>query len=241
MKYISSKKVIHRYLAAKHILLDDQLRCKVSHFNYSKGVITDSELFRITNECEQCFRWISLETFDERSFTTETDIWSFGVALWEIFTYGLTPYVDHCKEDVAEKLNRGYRLLKPDCVDEDVYNLMLQCWRKRPNDRPTFTSLLPRLRALPEKEDVPVEHYKELDGFLESEYITPGQNVFEVNRNFVRIKDVLYTGEFSDVFAGETSLIGKEKSHTKIAIKIPKGEFLEFCRQPLKNPNTFIR
>ncbi|XP_070549786.1 tyrosine kinase receptor Cad96Ca-like isoform X1 [Ptychodera flava] len=224
MEYITSKKVIHRYLAAKHILLDDPLRCKVSNFSYSEGVMSDSEFFRVTNECEQCFRWISLETFEERSFTTKTDIWSFGVVMWEIFTYGLLPYVGHCKEDVVEKLKRGYRLLKPDYVDGDVYNLMEQCWIKRPNDRPTFTSLLSRLEALREKEEVPAEHYKELDGFFESEYITPGQIVFEVNHNFVRIEDVLYKGEFGDIFAGETSQAGKEKLPKKIAIKIPKGE-----------------
>ncbi|XP_070549782.1 tyrosine-protein kinase JAK2-like isoform X2 [Ptychodera flava] len=226
MKYICSKKVVRRYLAMEHISVFEGMRCKISNFSYCTGVIDDGQFFTVTNQLDDCYRWIALESFQYGMYNMKTDIWTFGIVLWEIFTRGLTPYQGFKQTDVVTKLKQGFRLLRPDSCDEDVYNIMLPCWRRRPIDRPTFTSLLSALKNMREKEELESQDYSygkqytKLDDFYESEYVTPGQKVFEVNRNLIQITDTIYSGDFTEILHGMAYFPDNQERSREIAIKI---------------------
>ena len=83
-------------------------------------------------------KWSAPEAFERGRFSTQSDIWSFGVVLWEIFTYGKHPYPELSNKEVIEKIPGGYRMTPPAICPEDIKLLMMQCWEYDPHARPTF-------------------------------------------------------------------------------------------------------
>ena len=110
--------------------------------------IEDTEYYRKISEGKLPVKWMAPEAIFERKFTTESDIWSFGILLWEIITMGDSPYSHDPPELYLEKIRDGNHLEQPWNCSNDIYEIMEQCWRYYPNDRPSWNILIPKLQNL---------------------------------------------------------------------------------------------
>ncbi|KAL8178847.1 UNVERIFIED_CONTAM: Tyrosine-protein kinase receptor Tie-1 [Gekko kuhli] len=137
MQYLSEKQFIHRDLAARNILVGENLTSKIADFGLSRG----EEVYVKKTMGRLPVRWMAIESLNYSVYTTKSDVWSFGVLLWEIVSLGGTPYCGMTCAELYEKLPQGYRMEKPLNCDDEVYELMRQCWRDRPYERPPFSQI----------------------------------------------------------------------------------------------------
>ncbi|XP_071800003.1 uncharacterized protein [Asterias amurensis] len=144
MQHLAANGVIHRDLAARNILLDDNLNAKVSDFGLSRG----EDVYVQTSKTRVPTRWLSLESLTHQTYTSMSDVWSFGILLWEIATLGGTPYPGIKTQSLKYRLQNGYRMPKPGNSDAKIYNLMLKCWQDNPDDRPSFKKLVSVLKQM---------------------------------------------------------------------------------------------
>ncbi|XP_066299611.1 tyrosine-protein kinase receptor Tie-1-like [Branchiostoma lanceolatum] len=144
MGHLSAKEVIHRDLAARNVLLTDNLIAKVADFGLSRG----EGIYEQTSKRAIPFRSTAIEALTRRIYTTKSDIWSFGILLWEIVTIGGTPYRGMKSRTILGRLRDGYRLPKPRNCEAELYQLMMLCWKTRPEDRPTFIDLAEQLEGM---------------------------------------------------------------------------------------------
>ncbi|XP_022787750.1 tyrosine-protein kinase receptor Tie-2-like [Stylophora pistillata] len=148
MSYLASKKCVHRDLAARNVLLGDRNVAMVSDFGLSRDVYESGEYESLSRGMLPV-RWMALESLDFFTFNTKTDVWSFGVLLWEIESEGIMPYCDlGGAMEIIDYLQSGQILAKPDGCPNEFYDMMKSCWDLDPIKRPSFTDLL----ALLEKE-----------------------------------------------------------------------------------------
>jgi len=147
MDYLSSKKVIHRDLAARNVLVTDQNICKVSDFGFSRDVMINN-IYERKSEGRLPIRWMAPESLFDNIYTTKTDVWSFGILMWEIVTLGSTPYPGMSGSEVMKKVKEGTRLEKPEHCDREMYNQMYYCWDSDPKERPTFSQLVQEFESL---------------------------------------------------------------------------------------------
>ncbi|TMS20170.1 Tyrosine-protein kinase receptor Tie-1 [Larimichthys crocea] len=140
MHYLSDKQFIHRDLAARNVLVGDNLVAKIADFGLSRG----EEVYVKKTMGRLPVRWMAIESLNYSVYTTKSDVWSFGVLLWEIVSLGGTPYCGMTCAELYEKLPQGFRMEKPKNCDDEVYELMKQCWRDRPlRETPLLPNLCP--------------------------------------------------------------------------------------------------
>uniref|UniRef100_UPI00358E8709 angiopoietin-1 receptor-like isoform X2 n=1 Tax=Myxine glutinosa TaxID=7769 RepID=UPI00358E8709 len=144
MQYLSEKQFIHRDLAARNILVAEGYVAKIADFGLSRG----EEVYVKKTMGRLPVRWMAIESLNYSVYTTKSDVWSFGVLLWEIVSLGGTPYCGMTCAELYEKLPQGYRMDTPHNCDDEVYELMKQCWRDRPHERPTFSQVCLSLRRM---------------------------------------------------------------------------------------------
>ncbi|XP_078528472.1 tyrosine-protein kinase receptor Tie-1 [Lissotriton helveticus] len=137
MQYLSEKQFIHRDLAARNVLVGENLVAKIADFGLSRG----EEVYVKKTMGRLPVRWMAIESLNYSVYTTKSDVWSFGVLLWEIVSLGGTPYCGMTCAELYEKLPQGYRMEKPLNCDDEVYDMMRQCWRDRPYERPPFAQI----------------------------------------------------------------------------------------------------
>ncbi|XP_063411968.1 BDNF/NT-3 growth factors receptor-like isoform X2 [Mytilus trossulus] len=134
MTYLTSKHFVHRDLATRNCLVGEGFVVKISDFGMARDVYT-CDYYRIGGSRMLPVRWMSPESMKYGRFTTESDIWAFGVVLWEIFSYGRQPYYGHSNEEVVRFLDEGIMLQRPDECPSTIYHIMLGCWKKNPKER----------------------------------------------------------------------------------------------------------
>ena len=139
MAYLEQQNCIHRDLAARNILLEENLTCKVANFEMAR--LIDKDIFEAHMETRTTYKWTALEAAIQKRYSIKSDVWSFGVVLYEIITCGRPPYLGKSDADVLELLQHKYRLPRPDECLESLYDIMLSCWREKPHTRPTFKEL----------------------------------------------------------------------------------------------------
>uniref|UniRef100_A0A8C1YCF0 receptor protein-tyrosine kinase n=1 Tax=Cyprinus carpio TaxID=7962 RepID=A0A8C1YCF0_CYPCA len=148
MEFLASRKCIHRDLAARNILLSENSVVKICDFGLARDVYKDPDYVR-KGDARLPLKWMAPETIFDRVYTTQSDVWSFGVLLWEIFSLGASPYPGVCiDESFCRRLKEGTRMRAPDYATPEIYQTMLDCWLDRPKDRPTFTQLVKHLGNL---------------------------------------------------------------------------------------------
>ncbi|XP_066505189.1 tyrosine-protein kinase ITK/TSK [Hoplias malabaricus] len=146
MAYLESSNFIHRDLAARNCLVSEDLVVKVSDFGMTRFVLDDK--YTSSEGTKYPVKWSSLEVIKYSRFSSKSDVWSFGVLMWEVYSEGRLPYECRSNAEVVESLNAGQRLLQPRLCPETVYQLMHWCWKEKPEDRPSFALLLHELASL---------------------------------------------------------------------------------------------
>ncbi|XP_008058709.1 ephrin type-A receptor 5 isoform X5 [Carlito syrichta] len=148
MKYLSDMGYVHRDLAARNILINSNLVCKVSDFGLSRVLEDDPEAAYTTRGGKIPIRWTAPEAIAFRKFTSASDVWSYGIVMWEVVSYGERPYWEMTNQDVIKAVEEGYRLPSPMDCPAALYQLMLDCWQKDRNSRPKFEEIVNMLDKL---------------------------------------------------------------------------------------------
>ncbi|XP_048106178.1 ephrin type-A receptor 7 isoform X5 [Alosa alosa] len=142
MRYLSDMGYVHRDLAARNILVNSNLVCKVSDFGLSRVIDDDPEAVYTTAGGKIPVRWTATEAIQYRKFTSASDVWSYGIVMWEVMSYGERPYWDMSNQDVIKAIEEGYRLPAPMDCPPGLHQLMLDCWQKDRADRPKFDQIV---------------------------------------------------------------------------------------------------
>ncbi|KAL7061072.1 hypothetical protein AAHC03_010187 [Spirometra sp. Aus1] len=145
MDYLSRLHIVHRDLAARNVLIGDSYVAKIADFGLTR---TACDYYRKCSDGRLPIKWMAPESIFDRRYTTKSDVWSFGILLWEIYSYGSTPYPAHSAESLLKALPSGLRNERPVAASLQVYNLMLACWEMVPENRPSFQALSTSLSEL---------------------------------------------------------------------------------------------
>ncbi|CAG5041455.1 unnamed protein product [Parnassius apollo] len=147
MDFLSCKGIIHRDLAARNVLITEERTCKVADFGLARDV-AGTHVYERKSDGRLPIRWMAPESLYDDIFSVKSDIWSFGVLLWEIVTLGSTPYPGLSAGDVMRKVRDGHRLEKPEHCRRELYNIMYYCWEAEPSSRPDFKEVVAMLERL---------------------------------------------------------------------------------------------
>eukprot|EP00066_Takifugu_rubripes_P024523 XP_011613789.1 PREDICTED: fibroblast growth factor receptor 1-A-like isoform X1 [Takifugu rubripes] len=141
MEYLASKKCIHRDLAARNVLVTEDNVMKIADFGLARD-IHHIDYYKKTTNGRLPVKWMAPEALFDRIYTHQSDVWSFGVLLWEIFTLGGSPYPGVPVEELFKLLKEGHRMDKPSTCTHELYMMMRDCWNAVPSQRPTFKQLV---------------------------------------------------------------------------------------------------
>ncbi|KAM6973676.1 tyrosine-protein kinase receptor TYRO3 [Aplochiton taeniatus] len=147
MEYLSNKSIIHRDLAARNCMLSENMTVCVADFGLSKKIYS-GDYYRQGSVSKLPVKWIALESLADNVYTTQSDVWAFGVTMWEIMARGQTPYPGVENSEIYEYLIKGERLKQPAECRDDVYEIMHSCWSPVPKCRPSFQHLIDQLEGL---------------------------------------------------------------------------------------------
>eukprot|EP00051_Salpingoeca_urceolata_P016387 m.216844 g.216844 ORF g.216844 m.216844 type:complete len:729 (+) comp18661_c3_seq2:315-2501(+) len=141
MQYIHSKGYVHMDLAARNCLIDGQSNIKVADFGLTHPYDEGKRTYRQYGVLKLSIRWLAIDAFDTKVFSEKTDVWSYGVTLWEIMTHGLQPYAGHGLQEVLRLVRGGARLPKPPPCPDQLFGLMSACWNPKREARPSFAQI----------------------------------------------------------------------------------------------------
>ncbi|XP_022599355.1 fibroblast growth factor receptor 2 isoform X1 [Seriola dumerili] len=166
MEYLASQKCIHRDLAARNVLVTESNVMKIADFGLARDV-HNIDYYKKTTNGRLPVKWMAPEALFDRVYTHQSDVWSFGVLMWEIFTLGGSPYPGIPVEELFKLLKEGHRMDKPGNCTNELYMMMKDCWHAISSQRPTFKQLvedLDRILTLSTNEEyldlcAPTEQY----------------------------------------------------------------------------------
>ncbi|KAM6151458.1 cytoplasmic tyrosine-protein kinase BMX [Rhynchocyon petersi] len=150
MAFLESHQFIHRDLAARNCLVDSDLSVKVSDFGMTRYVLDDQYVSSVGTKFP--VKWSSPEVFHYFKYSSKSDVWAFGILMWEVFSLGKQPYDLYDNSQVVVKVSQGYRLYRPQLASDTVYQIMYSCWHELPEKRPTFQQLLSSIEPLREQD-----------------------------------------------------------------------------------------
>nr|XP_046228936.1 tyrosine-protein kinase SRK2 [Scatophagus argus] len=142
MAFLELQNYIHRDLAARNVLVGENNTCKVADFGLARVFMKENEnVYEAKEGTKFPVKWTAPEAIHDSRFSIKSDIWSFGILLYEIITFGQTPYPGMSNNQVVQKILQGYRMPCPPNCPKVMYNIMLDCWRENEQERPTFETL----------------------------------------------------------------------------------------------------
>ncbi|XP_030640541.1 tyrosine-protein kinase ZAP-70 [Chanos chanos] len=147
MKYLEEKNFVHRDLAARNVLLVNQHYAKISDFGLSKALGADDNYYRARTAGKWPLKWYAPECINFHKFSSKSDVWSFGVTMWEAFSYGGKPYKKMKGPEVISFIESGSRMDCPAVCPEPMYELMKECWTYKHEERPGFVKVEERMRT----------------------------------------------------------------------------------------------
>ncbi|XP_044164789.1 ephrin type-A receptor 7-like isoform X1 [Acropora millepora] len=165
MSYLADMRVVHRDLAARNVLVGENKVCKISDFGLARDVNT--EVYVRTSQARLPVKWMPPESLFLGESSTKSDIWSYGIVLWEVFTIGDSPYPRVKPRQVASLLERGYRMPRPNHISEELYSVMSECWLEKPEDRPSFQWICTAMKRLLNDHKT----YVNLDVYNDEDYV----------------------------------------------------------------------
>ncbi|XP_004423640.1 PREDICTED: tyrosine-protein kinase ABL1 isoform X1 [Ceratotherium simum simum] len=160
MEYLEKKNFIHRDLAARNCLVGENHLVKVADFGLSRLMTGDT--YTAHAGAKFPIKWTAPESLAYNKFSIKSDVWAFGVLLWEIATYGMSPYPGIDLSQVYELLEKDYRMERPEGCPEKVYELMRACWQWNPSDRPSFAEIHQAFETMFQESSISDEVEKEL-------------------------------------------------------------------------------
>ncbi|XP_033224420.1 epidermal growth factor receptor-like isoform X2 [Belonocnema kinseyi] len=140
MAYLEERRLVHRDLAARNVLVQTSTCVKITDFGLAKLLDINEEQYKAAGG-KMPIKWLALECIQHRVFTHKSDVWAFGVTIWEVLTYGGRPYENIAARNVPELLEKGERLPQPPICTIDVYMIMVKCWMLDAESRPCFKEL----------------------------------------------------------------------------------------------------
>uniref|UniRef100_A0A3B3RMV1 Tyrosine-protein kinase n=1 Tax=Paramormyrops kingsleyae TaxID=1676925 RepID=A0A3B3RMV1_9TELE len=146
MEYLEANNFVHRDLAARNVLVSEDNIAKVSDFGLTKEASSTQDTAKLP------VKWTSPEALREKQFSTKSDVWSYGILLWEIYSFGRVPYPRIPLKEVVPRVEKGYKMDAPDGCPLVVYDIMKQCWTLSPVERPSFQLLREKLQHIMSKE-----------------------------------------------------------------------------------------
>ncbi|XP_078494319.1 vascular endothelial growth factor receptor 1 [Ciona intestinalis] len=259
MEFLASKKCIHRDLAARNVLLSDYQVVKICDFGLARDIYKDPDYVRSGGDARLPIKWMAPESIFDKVYSNKSDVWSFGVLLWEIFTLGGSPYPGlQMDEDFCNKLRRGVRMGKPEHATDSVYSAMLGCWDNNPEDRPTFTKLCEEISDVLQEEagheylDVLKIFEKEAEGKetlrglrlyeTPQETFAEGKNKMEeetsaaVNYTFVKVEDK-ENEETADETCEEISIVCDDALETNETEENTCDDDIDEHDHPISDPH----
>lgn len=150
MAYLEMHNYIHRDLAARNCLVGENYVVKVADFGLARYVIDDE--YTSSGGAKFPIKWAPPEVLGYTRFSSKSDVWAYGVLMWEVFTCGKIPYGRAANAEVVEQVQHGQRLPRPPACPSDVYQVMRSCWEKKPDARPSFRSVKTQLEKIMDKD-----------------------------------------------------------------------------------------
>uniref|UniRef100_A0A0A9XP98 Proto-oncogene tyrosine-protein kinase receptor Ret n=1 Tax=Lygus hesperus TaxID=30085 RepID=A0A0A9XP98_LYGHE len=150
MAYLADMKLVHRDLAARNVLIAEGKICKVSDFGLTRDVYEDDTYLK-QSRGRVPVKWMAIESLADHIYTSQSDVWSFGIVLWELVTLGASPYPGVTIQNLYHLLKNGYRMHKPLNCTTELYEVMRDCWCEQPDDRPTFLNLVDKFGRMLER------------------------------------------------------------------------------------------
>ncbi|KAL1451342.1 hypothetical protein WDU94_005729 [Cyamophila willieti] len=147
MAYLHSRNCIHRDLAARNVLVSENYVMKIADFGLARN-FHSKDYYRQDSDAAVPVKWVAPEALIDKLYTFQSDVWSFGILLWEIMTFGETPYPSVPIQELSKLLRNGYRMERPTHCTEEVYSVMSDCWRSVPIARPQFGQLVTKLHNI---------------------------------------------------------------------------------------------
>ncbi|XP_067452590.1 tyrosine-protein kinase ZAP-70 [Thunnus thynnus] len=147
MKYLEEKNFVHRDLAARNVLLVNQQFAKISDFGLSKALGADDKYYKARTTGKWPLKWYAPECINFHKFSSKSDVWSFGVTMWEAFSYGGKPYKKMKGPEVIRFIEGGSRMDCPPACPERMYAVMNECWTYKHEDRPDFKKVEESMRS----------------------------------------------------------------------------------------------
>ncbi|XP_077272538.1 activated Cdc42 kinase isoform X1 [Temnothorax americanus] len=149
MAYLEAKRFLHRDLACRNVLLSTIDKIKIGDFGLMRALPQQEDCYVMTEHKKVPFPWCAPESLKARHFSHASDVWMFGVTLWEMLTFGEEPWLGLNGSEILRKIDReGERLREPEAMPPYIYELMLRCWAREPSERPTFASLKESLTSM---------------------------------------------------------------------------------------------
>ncbi|KAG9339829.1 hypothetical protein JZ751_022507 [Albula glossodonta] len=148
MNFLASKNCIHRDVAARNVLLTDYGIAKICDFGLARDIMNDSN-YVVKGNARLPVKWMAPESIFDCVYTVQSDVWSYGILLWEIFTLGKSPYPGVPVDTrFYQMIKDGYQMCKPDFAPEEIYAIMKTCWNLEPTDRPAFSKIVQTMEEL---------------------------------------------------------------------------------------------
>ncbi|XP_077998756.1 uncharacterized protein LOC144451726 [Glandiceps talaboti] len=164
MSYLEVKRYIHRDLAARNVLLASMEKVKIGDFGLMRALPSQEDFYVMTEHKKVPYPWCAPESLKCRQFSHASDVWMFGVTLWEMFTFGEEPWLGYSGGQILHKVDKeGERLPKPDNSSAEIFKIMSHCWALKPEDRPTFEALKKQLTKSQPPEMKALNNFDELD------------------------------------------------------------------------------
>uniref|UniRef100_A0A1B6DJ21 non-specific protein-tyrosine kinase n=1 Tax=Clastoptera arizonana TaxID=38151 RepID=A0A1B6DJ21_9HEMI len=236
MQYLENKRLIHRDLAARNILVFSKNKVKISDFGLSRalGVGKDYYQTNFNVNLKLPIAWCAPECISYLRFTTASDVWAYGVTLWEMFSYGFQPWAALTGHQILEAIDEPnfQRLEQPDCCPKEYYSIMLKCWQHDPNKRPKFADLI---SMLPDCKPEQVQAVQE----LADERVKREQLMYRVGE-VITVLDKSPVSGISNcwkgvVNSGKTGLFNPAHTVAYLGSNLPSNKPGEFTRGDGKN------
>ena len=149
MAYLEKNDVLHRDLACRNLLLNENMLVQISDFGMSRFLADNEDIYTAQKRGKWPMKWYAPESINKLEFTRKSDVWSYGITAWEILQEGEQPYAEWTAPQAHEAITRGHRMQCPyDCPDVFYASVLEKCWQYQPDDRPSFVQLCEVIRAI---------------------------------------------------------------------------------------------